>query len=244
MIFYTNYIKDSIGNNYLGVNISNDFVAPYLRELEEVLGDEYEAYVKNQQDRDHGDYHITVVNVMDYNKLCKADMTKFVNSLDKVFKYEINDLKFLGIGTAQKNENRAYFIVCNSERLNAIRNRYELPPHDFHLTIGFKHRDVFGVRKNEVMEKSNNFLKLLSIEYYKNENWNFIKKIKNFNLDKNSEIIPLQIKGSSVKVKSDGNFMDVIYLDNQFWISSEYPANKDLPRLSENEIAKQLKNNK
>lgn len=242
MIFYTNYIKDSIGNNYLGINISNDFVKPYLKELEEILGTEYEVYVKNQQDRDHGDYHMTVVNVMDYNKLCKTDMNKFVNSLDKIFKYEINDLKFLGLGTAQKNENKAYFIVCNSEKLNAIRNRYELSSHDFHITIGFKHRDVFGVRKNEVMKKTNNFLKLLSNEYYKNENWNFIKKIMNFDLDKNSEIIPLQIKNSSIKVKCDGDFMDIIYLDNQFWVASKYPANKDLPRISENEIAKLLKN--
>ena len=242
MIFYTTYLKDVIGNNYLGISIPNDFVTPYLNELKDILGeDEYEIFTKNQQTRDHDSYHITVINPMDYNKLCKEKMSEFVSSLEKVFKYEIDDIKFLGVGTAQRNENRTYFIVCNSEKLTAIRNRYDLGPQDFHVTLGFKWRDVFGVRKNEVLKKSNSFLKLLSNEYYKSENWNFIKKIANYNSDKNSEIIPVEIKSSYVKVKCDGDFMDVIYLDNQFWIATKYAANKELPRLSENEIAKLLK---
>lgn len=242
MIYYTTYLKDVIGNNYLGVNISDGFVQPYLNELKEHLGeDEYKVFTHNQQQRDHDKYHITVINVMDYSKLCKGNMSEFVNSLDKIFKYEIDDLKFLGLGTAQRNENQTYFIVCNSEKLNAIRNRYGLGPHDFHITLGFRYKDVFGVRKNEIMKKSNNFLKLLSNEYYKNENWNFIKKIANYNSDRNSEIIPVEIKNSHLKIKCDGDFMDVIYLDDQFWIATKYSANKDLPRLSENEIAKLLK---
>lgn len=243
MIFYNTHLKDIIGNNYIGINIPNDFVHPYLKELKDILGDSnFEIFTKNQQNRDHGNYHITVINVMDYNKLHKADMKGFVNSLDKIFKYEIDDLKFLGIGTAQRNENKSYFIVCNSEKLNAIRNRYELPPHDFHITLGFNFKDVFGVRKNEIMKKNNNFLKLLSNEYYKSENWNFVKKISNFDSDKNSEIIPVMIKDSYVKVKCDGDFMDIVYMDNQFWIATKYAADKDLPKLSENEIAKLLKN--
>jgi hypothetical protein len=244
MTYYNTYLKDILNNNYVGIKVPNEIVQPYLNFLKEEIGeDNYVTYTENQQNRDRGDYHITVLNVMEFNKLNKElGMDKFVNSLDKVFKYEIDDLKLKGVGTATKNENRAYFIVCESEKLNAIRTRYELEPRDFHVTLGFKYKDVFGVRKNEVMKKSSKFLQLLAQEFYKRENWNFIKKIENYNLDPSSEVIPLKIEETFIKVKVDGMFMDVAYLDDKFWIVTCYSANEDLPRLSETEIAKKLKN--
>lgn len=244
MTYYNTYLKDILNNNYIGIKIPNEIVQPYLNFLKEEIGeDNYALYTENQQKRDRGDYHITVLNVMEFNKLNKElGMDKFVNSLDAVFKYEIDDLKLKGVGTATKNENRAYFIVCESEKLNAIRTRYELEPRDFHVTLGFQYKDVFGVRKNEVMKKSSKFLQLLAQEYYKRENWNFIKKIENYNLDPNSEVIPLKIEETFIKVKVDGMFMDIAYLDDKFWIVTCYSANEDLPRLSETEIAKKLKN--
>ena len=244
MTYYNTYLKDILNNNYVGIKMPNEIVQPYLNFLKEEIGeDNYVTYTENQQNRDRGDYHITVLNVMEFNKLNKElGMDKFVNSLDSVFKYEIDDLKLKGVGTATKNENRAYFIVCESEKLNAIRTRYELEPRDFHVTLGFKYKDVFGVRKNEVMKKSSKFLQLLAQEFYKRENWNFIKKIENYNLDPSSEVIPLKIEETFIKVKVDGMFMDVAYLDDKFWIVTCYSANEDLPRLSETEIAKKLKN--
>lgn len=243
MTYYNTYLKDILNNNYIGIKIPNEIVQPYLNFLKEEIGeDNYALYTENQQKRDRGDYHITVLNVMEFNKLNKElGMDKFVNSLDAVFKYEIDDLKLKGVGTATKNENRAYFIVCESEKLNAIRTRYELEPRDFHVTLGFQYKDVFGVRKNEVMKKSSKFLQLLAQEYYKRENWNFIKKIENYNLDPNSEVIPLKIEETFIKVKVDGMFMDIAYLDDKFWVVTCYSANEDLPRLSETEIAKKLK---
>ena len=243
MTYYCTYIRDILNNNYIGIKIPNEIVQPYLNFLKEEIGeDNYALYTENQQKRDRGDYHITVLNVMEFNKLNKElGMDKFVNSLDAVFKYEIDDLKLKGVGTATKNENRAYFIVCESDKLNAIRTRYELEPRDFHVTLGFNFKDIFGVRKNEVMKKSSKFLQLLAQEYYKRENWNFIKKIENYNLDPNSEVIPLKIEETFIKVKVDGMFMDIAYLDDKFWIVTCYSANEDLPRLSETEIAKKLK---
>lgn len=243
MTYYITHLKDVIGNNYIGIKIPNEVAQPYLNFLKEEIGeDNFNKYTENQQRRDNGDYHITVVNVADYNRLSKEmGIDKFVNSLDNIFKYEIDDLKMKGVGTAVKNENRAYFIVCDSDKLEAVRCRYELNTHDFHVTLGFSPRDVFGVRKNEVMKKSSKFLQLLAQEYYKRENWNFIKKIENYNLDPNSEVIPLKIEETFIKVKVDGMFMDVAYLDDKFWIVTCYSANEDLPRLSETEIAKKLK---
>jgi hypothetical protein len=79
-------------------------------------------------------------------------MDKFINSLESIFHYEIDDLYMRGIGTATKNTNTTYFIVCNSDKLDAIRKRFNLPEHDFHITLGFNLKDVFGVRKNEVIK--------------------------------------------------------------------------------------------
>lgn len=243
MTYYITHLKDVVGNNYIGIKIPNEVAQPYLNFLKEEIGeDNFNKYTENQQRRDNGDYHITVVNVADYNRLSKEmGIDRFVNSLDNIFKYEIDDLKMKGVGTAVKNENRAYFIVCDSDKLEAVRCRYELNTHDFHVTLGFSPRDVFGVRKNEVMKKSSKFLQLLAQEYYKRENWNFIKKIENYNLDPNSEVIPLKIEETFIKVKVDGMFMDIAYLDDKFWIVTCYSASEDLPRLSETEIAKKLK---
>jgi hypothetical protein len=245
MTHYITHLKDAIGQNYLGIKIPNESLQLYLNELKEVLGEEdYNLFTENQQRRDSGEYHITVINVADYNKLTKElGMDKFVSSLDSIFKYPIDDLKFMGIGTATRNENRAYFIVCDSDKLTAVRNRYELNNHDFHITLGFLHRDVFGVRKNEVMKKRSKFLQLLAQEFLTKETWNFIKNIENYNSDPKAEVIPLQITDTFVKVKVDGDFMDVTYLEDgeKFWIATKYSADKDLPRLPETEISRILK---
>lgn len=141
---YVTYIKDSIGYNYLGLKIENNIVDPYLEKLEEVTGDDYYDLVSNQQVRDNEEYHITIINVSEYNKLLKDMGSNFINSLHNIFNYEIDDLELLGIGSANRNNNTAYFIVCKSEKLDAIRSRYNLPKRDFHITIGFNSRDVFG----------------------------------------------------------------------------------------------------
>jgi hypothetical protein len=113
MIYYLTHIKDTLGNNYLGIDIPNGVVEPFLNELKDIIGeDDYEVFTENQQKRDHGGFHMTVINVMDYNRLAKeAGIDKFVNSLDPIFKYPIDDMKMMGVGTADKNENRTFYVV-------------------------------------------------------------------------------------------------------------------------------------
>lgn len=153
MIYYVSYLKDRLGNNYLGINVPYEIVEPYLTKLEELIGKEnYEIFTKNQQQRDHGNYHITVINVMDYNKLSKdIGIDKFINSLELVFDYVIDDLEMLGVGMATKVDNSAYFVVCQSDKLDAIRTRFGLGKQDFHITLGFNPKDVFGVSKNKTI---------------------------------------------------------------------------------------------
>lgn len=248
MTYYITYLSDILGNNYLGIKLPNETVQPFLNDFKDIVGeDDYIKYTDLQKNRDHGDYHITVINVMDFNRLSKEmGIDKFVNSLNSIFKYEIDDLKMMGVGTAERNGNRAYFVVCDSNKLDAVRDRYGLPKHDFHSTLGFFHKDVFGIRKNEVLKKEGKFLKLLSQEFYKSDNWNFIKRISNFDLDTRAEIIPVEITETKMKVKCQSYYLDIIWLEDgeKFFMATKYPFTKEeeLPRLSETEIAKILKN--
>jgi hypothetical protein len=150
---YVEHIKDTNGNNYLAIKIENLEILPFLDKLRSFLSKEdYDLYMGNQQARDHGVYHMTVINVMDYGRLTKMmGIDKFVAALQPVLEYEIDDLEMLGIGKAEAKGNTAYFVVCQSEKLDAIRTRFELPKHDFHITLGFNQKDVFGVPKNEII---------------------------------------------------------------------------------------------
>jgi hypothetical protein len=153
MIYYLTYLRDTIGNNYVGINIPEAVVEPHLEKLKEILGEEdFEIFTQNQKMRDHGHYHITVINVMDCNRLSKEmGMANFVKSVELAFEYPVEDLEMLGVGKASKNDNTAYFIVCQSDSLDAIRSRFNLTKQDFHATLGFNAKDVFGVPKNEII---------------------------------------------------------------------------------------------
>ena len=245
MVYYINYLKDVLGNNYLGLDIPKHVVEPFLNELKDILGeDDYVTFTENQIKRDGGHYHITLINTMEFNRLSKQmGIDKFVNSLDPIFKYPIDDVRLLGVGRAQKNENTAFFVVCNSEKLDAVRTRFELSNHDFHTTLAFLYKDVFGVPKNEIFKKESKFIQLLRSEFYKNDNWSFVKRIKNFDLDPKAEIIPVKLTDTTLKVKCEGFYLDIGYSEDGecLRIYTKYSVEEDLPRLSETEISRILK---
>jgi hypothetical protein len=244
MINYVTYIKDTIGNNYLGIKFDKGTVEPFLNQLKDIIGEkDFENFTNNQQTRDKGSYHLTVINVMDYNKLSKElGMDKFVSSLDSIFKYEVDDLKLMGVGTAERNTNRAYFIVCQSDKLDAIRDRYGLGEHDFHITLGFNHKDVFGVRKNEVLPEIDPFLKLLKQEYYNhNETFEFIRSIQNFDGDKSKDIEPIEIKDTNITFRcGDLDYYTMGLIDNNFRILAHWQDNNKKPILPNTMISKKF----
>ncbi len=246
MIYYVSYLKDSIGNNYLGIPFGQNVIIPFLSKLKEFIPEEYQIYIENQQKRDHDSYHCTVINVMEYNSISKSmGMSKFISSLSDVLSFEIDDLKMMGIGSASRNENKSFFIVCKSEKLNSIRSKYNLLPYDFHITIGFKWRDVFGVRKNQVISVNSKFIQILKSEFLKKENFEFVKKIKNFTLNDNIEVIPISISDNYLKVFCDGYLMEIGILDEDstLYIMSKYKPENNPVRMPLTEIIKKLNNN-
>jgi hypothetical protein len=246
MIYYPTYTQDVIGNNYLALKFDLQTIKPFLEQLKEIIDNDalYDEMTSYQQQRDHDSYHSTIINVMDYNRLSKElGMDKFINSLESVFKYPIDDLKMMGIGTAQKNENQTYFIVLKSEKLESIRKKYNLPEHDFHVTLGFKYKDVFGVRKNTVINKKNKFIKLLKDQFYKFENFNFLKKVQNLDIKTENNIEVIKIDQNSIKIKIEDFYMDISLLDDgRLWVMSKY-QDSYIPKMSKSEIIDFFKNN-
>jgi hypothetical protein len=125
MTHYNTYLKDTIGNNYVGISIYPDTIQPYLTKLESILGDEYEIYVQNQQNRDHGKSHITVINVMDYNRLSKEmGMDKFINSLEDAIKQYPNAIVIGGVDLI-KQMCTTYINYVNEIVINQFRESYD-----------------------------------------------------------------------------------------------------------------------
>ena len=144
------YIKDINGQNYLAIKVELSNIQPFLDRLESELGEDFLLYTGNQIARDGGKYHITVINVMDYGRLTKSmGMDKFVSALQPILEYVIDDLSMLGVGKAEAKGNTTYFVVCESDKLDAVRKRFGLPKQDFHITLGFDKKDVFGVTKDK-----------------------------------------------------------------------------------------------
>lgn len=236
MEYYITNIKDTVGNNYLGIKMYPDSVSPFLSELKDHLSDDYDDYVNNQKSRDRESYHITVINVMEYNSLVKSmGMSNFVSSIESVLKFTIDDLKLLGLGSASRGENTTYFVVCKSDKIDSIRDRYDLPKHDLHITLGFKWKDVFGVPKNQILKPKSKFIKLLKSEFYKRENFNFIDEIGNFQ-ESDGEIIPVSLSETIFEFISGDKLFGVGILDDEkLWVmySSESTSGKKRLPLSE-----------
>jgi len=238
MTHYLTHIKDTLGNYYIGVKIPSGYLTKFLEDMKSFLSeDDYSKYTSYKNNRDNGEYHITVINAIDYGKLVKSmGGDKFVQSLEKVFSYPIDDLKMLGVGTASRDENRTFFVVCDSDKLEAVRNRYSLEDIDFHTTIGFKYKDVFGVSKNKVLDKTSKFLKLIGEEYYDDGNWNFIKRISNFDLEKDEELIPVDMTNTLITFKYKGYFISIGLVNDELYIVSQYTIDKDCVRMSQTKI--------
>jgi hypothetical protein len=181
---------------------------------------------------------------MEYNQLNeKMGLDKFINSLDRVFKFEVSDVKLLGIGKSEKHGNQSYYVVVRSEQLQDIRQHYGLPEQDFHVTIGFKHKDVYGVRKNEVLKSKSNFLQQLKKNYEKeDESFEFIKGIKNFDGDFYKLIEPIKINDTNAIFRIGIDYYQVSLVDDSLLITGKWQDENDSPIISDVLIKKKFKN--
>ena len=156
MIHKVGYIKDVIGNNYLALKFNEEELKGFISEFKSILNDDdlYKTMVLNQSNRDKNEFHShhsTIINVAEINKLFKTMGSSLQEKISTIQSLDIIDLEFKGIGKAEKKGNTAYFIVLNSSTLDGIRESMGLSKRDFHITLGFDTKDVFGVSKNTVI---------------------------------------------------------------------------------------------
>jgi len=242
MNYYIKHIKDIFDNNFLGVDIQHESLYPFLEQIQDILGDKYGKFTDNQKKRDSGNYHLTVLNVMEYNSTMESmGVDNFVNTLDKILKFPIDDIKLMGVGTAQRNENKCYFVVVESDKLKMVRETLGLDEKDFHITLGFDPKDVHGVRKNVVMKTGSNFISNLKRMYQKEgETFEFIKGIKNFDSDFYKQIEPIKINDTNAIFRIGEDYLQVSMVDSELYITAKWQEKEQLPILSDTIIQKKL----
>lgn len=146
-----NIINDKAGNPYVALVVENDIGLLYQHCLENYIDKDY---ISNQQKRDHNNFHITVINAMQYGKVKNNNLLpQLNNSLGKTF-----SMFSYGVGSIEesKNDKKAWFIVVENMELTNWRNQFNVSAQDFHVTLAFKNGDVFGQRKNRETVVINN----------------------------------------------------------------------------------------
>lgn len=143
-------IKDVLGNTYIAVKFLNqdyinDIIDQWVYDIDntdDIVKHRLDM-VSNQVQRDDANHHLTLISVMDIGKTDQKNIQMILG--DEV------SMKLCGIGKAidTKKNNEAHFIVVESEDLQNIRMHLDLNPIDFHITIGFDKKDVFGQNKGK-----------------------------------------------------------------------------------------------
>jgi hypothetical protein len=237
------YLKDNLGQNFIGLTVYQDSLVTYLKHLEEVLGDKFEQYTKNQKKRDLGSYHINVISASEYNELTKKfGADKIVNTLESILDKEI-DFTMIGLGKAQAYNNLEYFVVVKSEMLSEVRRIFGLKEKDFTVLLGFYPGEVFGVRKNILVPQVDPFLKLLSQNYYNSNNsFDFLKELEFFEYDHTKQIDVIKIEESFATFRIEQDYFTVSLIGDKLSISAKWQETKNKPRLSDTIISRKLKN--
>lgn len=241
---YLEILKDTLGSNYIGINFDKQEILPFINQLQEILGESFDEYSNLQQKRDNGKYHMTFISVMEFNEKSKeVGLDKFMNQLNHLMKVDFDDIRKPGIGTVEKSGNKSYFIVLNSNLLNEARQSLGLDEKDFHITIGFKWKDVHGVRKNEVMKPHNSFLNKLSASYQKEgDSFEFIKGFENFDYDFFKLIEPIQINETNAIFRcGDNDYFQVSLVDDKLYITGKWQDTNKLPILAQTLVDRKLK---
>jgi hypothetical protein len=130
-------LQDNKGLKYIGGLVTEEDLAPYLAQMEKLLVTNFVDYRHNQGERDHNQFHMTLINPYEYKAI---DQSKI--KLGETFSITLK-----GLGRVSKEHKETYFVVVNSGTAQSHRQQLKLPNKDFHITLGFKPEDVFGISK-------------------------------------------------------------------------------------------------
>jgi 2H phosphodiesterase-like protein len=134
-------LTDNTGLTYFAGLVAKEDLTPYLTHLADILKNDFVTYRQGQQTRDHNQFHITIVNPYEYKDLGEKQANLLKSDIELSF-------NLLGLGTASNEKSQTYFVVAASNEGQKLRAALGLNAKDFHVTLGFKPQDVYGVSKN------------------------------------------------------------------------------------------------
>jgi len=133
-------IQSPYGRPYLGVHIPEDFVLPCLNEMKKALSENnFEKYRQNQNIRDDGGFHMTVLEPSEY----LAHRDKLQDHIDETSVW----IRLIGLGEQSRQHEHVYYCVLQCEGAELLRNRAGLGIKDMHVTLGFLSNDLHEVPK-------------------------------------------------------------------------------------------------
>lgn len=105
----------------------------------------------NQQMRDGLEYHITVINKIEFKSISKVNLKEYFENQRQFSKFVIIEF---GLGVLKspdkETNNKTYFLLVHSPELDQIRKDLNLESIDFHITLGFDNRDVHDEGKKSL----------------------------------------------------------------------------------------------
>jgi len=133
-------LADNQGREYLAGLINQADIIEYLGQMKVILSDRYEKFRQHQRARDHGLFHLTLINPFEYQAL--VDKQQVIGRKIRV--------QLHGLGRVSQGSNTAYFVVASSSDGQFLRQNMLLGNKDFHVTLGFDSKDVHGVDKGKL----------------------------------------------------------------------------------------------
>jgi len=130
-------LQDNQGLKYVGGLVRAEDLIPYLAQMKKLIPADFDDYRHNQASRDHSQFHMTLINPYEYKAIDQ----------NKIKLGETLTITLKGLGHVAKDNKEAYFVVVQSSMAQSHRQHLELAAKDFHITLGFKPEDVFGVSK-------------------------------------------------------------------------------------------------
>ena len=129
-------------NSFAAVEVPTDVMNTLTAQLRAHVGKERGlSMVAKREERDGVDIgHVTVVSPREWRKLSKGQR-------DQVCGVRL-DFRVIGLGKQSNCDGDVIFAVCVSDQAAKLRESLGLPPHDFHVTVGFDVADIHGAPKD------------------------------------------------------------------------------------------------
>ena len=142
-------LSDRTGLRYVGGLVEKELITNYLAQLQAIESDNFDQLRAGQIKRDHGKFHVTLINPYEIKKISQSKINNLLAS-DTAIEFQVKGLgRVFKEQSKAKEQARTYFVVLTSPQADELRKTLGLAPKDFHITLGFSPSDIFGVRKDE-----------------------------------------------------------------------------------------------